>query len=169
MVRSLEQRVVALRRRADETKLPWERAGEELLIGQGSWIRRDDFWARVVAVDDDGATIRWERAGEVLAEAVAGSVAADDVVVLAFAVALGTDRFGLSQMDADRQRRMLAAVASVVRDWQDDEHGSGSLSAVLRSSDAVDENIDPSSSGRRSVSACRIGTLTTTEHVPAGQ
>lgn len=115
-LRVFEQRVAALRRGADQ-KPVWQRAGEALLIEHG-WLRRDDFCARVMVGEGDEATIRWERVGGVLADAVAGSFAGGDVVVLAFAVALGTDRFGLSQMDDDGRRRMLAAVVTAVRDWK---------------------------------------------------
>lgn len=63
------------------------------------------------------ATIRWEQAGEVLAEAMTGPGPAGELVVLALAVAVGTDRFGLSEMDTERQRQMLDCVRSLVREW----------------------------------------------------
>lgn len=114
---SVEQRAAALCRHAEDTKLPWQRAAEDLLIESG-WIAKDAFYVRTVLQVGDAAMVLWGRAAEVLAELrTSGAVAADELVALACAVALGTDRCGLSRLDAEHQRLMLAAVAGVARDW----------------------------------------------------
>ena len=113
----VEQRAAALRRHAEQTKLPWQRAAENLLIESG-WIGRDPFYTRAVVHIGDEAMVLWGRAAEVLTELSAtDAVAADELVALAFAVALGTDRYALAGRNDEHQRLMLAAVAGVVREW----------------------------------------------------
>jgi hypothetical protein len=102
-----------------------------LKIALVGWISQQEFCRVMVRGVGEEAPIRWTRAGDVLAEAVAESKPADDLALLALAVALGTDRFGLSQMHGDRRRQVLAAGADVVRVWRDDERCPSSLSATL--------------------------------------
>jgi hypothetical protein len=91
-------------------------AGEELLIEHGSsWMRWDDFCVRAIVdvVEDALAMIGWGRGGEALAEAMATSGPANELMVLA----LAGDRFALSQLDSEWWQKRLACVRPTVPEW----------------------------------------------------
>lgn len=71
-------------------------AAVELLIWHDYWIRRADFVKACVRTYEDRAVIRWGQAREFAAASPLCSTT--QLNVLRFAVALGSDEFGLSKM-----------------------------------------------------------------------
>lgn len=88
-----------------------EEAAVELLIWHESWLRRTDFAGRCVRSNASGAAwILWAAASEFAESGPRASTS--ELAVLNLAVALGSDRFGISGFGRVHRRKAAEAFAA---------------------------------------------------------
>ncbi len=93
------------------------RAAVELLAGHGRWLDRDDFTTAAVSWYGAGgrtfACIDWGKAARV-AEGSGMSASGGELSVLRFAIAIGSNQFGLSRLDDRSAELLMAALATAL-------------------------------------------------------
>ena len=102
----LEQRLRAWTHDHD----PHVRAAVELLIEHGVWLHRPEFVDACINIGPEDAWVHWRKAREFI-DADRLKASSTEIAVLDFAVALGEDRYKLSQMGDSNSAALVRAVA----------------------------------------------------------
>jgi len=100
-------------RRQTKNHDPHVRAAVELLIWEGSWIRRPDFQAAAIGRDAVKAWIMWGEAARFRAGPGA-SASSSELAVLDVAIEIGLDAFRLSRMDDEQAEAVVTAFAAAL-------------------------------------------------------